>query len=528
MHRKLAVLAAAATLTGAAGLAAVAVAAADTGGTSGGFTCVAPTDARSLDVLLRDAGSPLAGQGATFVAAGVANGIDPRLLVAIAAQETALETYGPAQDIHNAFGMGPGIRYTSDAAGIRAAAENLARNYVADGLGTIPAIAAKWAPLGASNDPGGLNASWTSGVSNFFRSLGGNPDVPVVLAAQPATCTGTPAPLVTVKPLGAAHATLIQGPDDRGGTHDPAFNLAGGSYNWQSIWAVDLGVPVGTPVYAVVTGKIITVHSGGVGRFAGIGVGLDSGRGIAAYYAHLNAVRVHPGQTVTAGQIIGATGEANGVAHLHFALGRSYADGTPSNGLDPRPFIANAAVSAAVVGLRPATAGPHGTSVLPEGSGTPVVTVWGGNAPRVVGPGPGGGNTPGTATPATIAGFAFPLAVRPGGIVRYAAPNCSHHEFCTVVLHAHNATAVVAAASGTLLAPSTTDRSRGIAFWIRTPDGDIAYGPLAGYAPGVVSGASVTAGQLLGTSGPTLEIGWVQYGVSVNPWPLLTAVRPTN
>ena len=528
MRRNIALLAAAATLCGVTG--AVALATASGSGPDGVLVCTSPTDAHAIDAMLAQAGSPLAGNGATFVAAGVANGIDPRLLVAIATQETSLETYGPAQAIHNAFGMGPGIAYSSDADAIRAAAENLARNYVADGITTIPAIAAKWAPVGAANDPGGLNDSWSSGVSQFFRALGGNPDLPVVLAAQPDSCGATAAAMVTVKPLGAAKYTLIQGPDDPGGTHGAAFNLAGGSYNWQSIWAVDLGVRVGTPVYATFTGKIITVHSGETGRFAGIAVGLDSGRGLAAYYAHLSAVRVHPGQLVTAGQLIGATGSADGVAHLHFALGRSYADGNPSNGLDPRPFIAHAAVSAAVAEerLHLAIAPTGHPSGLALGTGTPVVTVWGGNTPQITGTGPGAGDTPGTTTPATIPGFAFPLAVRPGGQVRYAAPDCSHHEFCTVILHAHAGTPVVAATAGTLLAPSDADRTRGIAFWIQTSAGLVAYGPLAGYDHGIVSGASVRAGQPLGISGPTLEIGWMQDGVSVNPWPLLTAVRPTD
>jgi murein DD-endopeptidase MepM/ murein hydrolase activator NlpD len=529
MRSKFVLLAAAATLCGATGVASLA-AAANGGGSDNALTCVGPTDARGIDALLSNAGSPLAGQGGTFVTAGVRAGIDPRLLVAIAAQETMLETYGPARVIHNAFGLGPGIAYATDAAGINAAADNLARGYIADGVTTIPTIARRWAPPGAANDPGNLNASWPSGVGQFFRQLGGNPDAPVLLTAQPSGCTGTAAQtLVTVKPLGAVRATFIQGPDDRGGTHDPAFNLAGGSYNWQSIWAVDLGVPVGTPVYAVFSGRIVTVHSGESGRFAGIGVGLESGRGLASYYAHLSSVRVAPGQQVTAGQQIGTTGEANGVAHLHFALGRSYADGSPSNGLDPRPFLAHAAVSAAAAVVRLSVAVTRPADVIPLGSGRPVVTVWGGNTPSVTGSGPSAGDTPGTTSPATVAGFAFPLAVRPGGKVRYAAPNCTHHVFCAVTLHAHAGTAVVAASAGTLEAASPTDRSHGIGFWIATPaSGRLAYGPLATYAHHIGPGITVTAGQKLGTTAGALALGWTQYDVSVNPWPLLTAVRPTD
>jgi hypothetical protein len=524
MRRNFVLLAAAALLSGSGAAAAIA-GATPVGGADSALSCTGPTDAAAIDQMLSNAGSPLAGQGATFVAAGVAHGIDPRLLVAIAAQETMLETYGPAQAIHNPFGLGPGIPYPTESAAIQAAAGNLAQNYVADGLTTISEIAGKWAPPGASNDPNGLNLSWPSNVAHFFRVLGGNPDAPIVLTSQPASCTTVAASaMITVKPLGAVDGTFIQGPAQPGGTHDPAFNEANGSGNWQSIWAVDLGVPVGTPVYATFSGRIVSVHSGGSGRFAGIGVGLDSDRGLAAYYAHLSSVDVAPGQTVAAGQIIGATGEANGVAHLHFALGRSYDDGSPSNGLDPRPFLAHAAVSAAA-----AEAALASQQQLPTGTGTPIVTVWGGNTPLTVGPGPEGGNSPGTTTAATISPFAFPIALRPGGQVRYAPPTCAPGDLCTVDLATPPHADVVAASPGTLEGASPAEQGKGIAFWIRTPAGArIGYGPLAGYQAGVVAGAQVTLGEPLGSSAGSVAIAWTESGVSVNPWPLLTAVRPSN
>ena len=73
--------------------------------------CVAPTDAAGIDAMLAAAGSPMAGEGPTIVTEAAAAGIDPRAIVAIAAHETMLETYGPAQEIHNPFGLGPGIAF---------------------------------------------------------------------------------------------------------------------------------------------------------------------------------------------------------------------------------------------------------------------------------------------------------------------------------------------------------------------------------------------------------------------------------
>ena len=41
--------------------------------------------------------------------------------------------------------------------------------------------------------------------------------------------------------------------------------------------------------------------------------------GLRFYYAHLSEIDVLPGQYVEAGQQIGLSGSANGVAHLHSA-----------------------------------------------------------------------------------------------------------------------------------------------------------------------------------------------------------------
>ena len=162
------------------------------------MTCVAPGDARGIDAMLQRAGSPLAGEGATFVTEATAAGLDPRALVAIAAHETILETYGPAQVIHNPFGLGPNIFFPSEADAIARAASTLAAGYIAEGRTAIPDIGAKWAPVGASNDPGGLNDNWSAGVGAYYAAMGGDPARPILLADQEAApgCSGAaPAPL---------------------------------------------------------------------------------------------------------------------------------------------------------------------------------------------------------------------------------------------------------------------------------------------------------------------------------------------
>jgi hypothetical protein len=100
--------------------------------------------------------SPLSGLGQAFVFEGEAHGVDPRLLVAIALQESRLGTQGSGAGRHNAFGLGPGNAYLTWQAGVAAAARTIA-SYARDGLSTIVQIQTRWAPVGASNDPAGLN-----------------------------------------------------------------------------------------------------------------------------------------------------------------------------------------------------------------------------------------------------------------------------------------------------------------------------------------------------------------------------------
>jgi hypothetical protein len=366
----LAALAGSAALVGAAAV----PAGAQTAGVVTHMTCLAPGDAAGIDAMLERAASPLAGEGATFVEAASAEGLDPRALVAIAAHETMLETYVPSQAIRNAFGLGPGIAFASEEAAIRRAAATLGAYYLAEGRTTLGAIGAKWAPLGAANDPGGLNAHWEDGVGTYYAALGGDPARPVLTASQDAV------------------------PSCAGGT-----TLA-----------------------------------------------------------------------------------------------------PPVTGAD-------------------ASAGP------------PVVTAWGGAAPRAAGPGAADGGDPATGAPAVIDGFVFPLALAPGAPAAYrdgyadAGPDTcddGRHQ-CGVVITTAPGDAVVAMAAGTLRGADPAEREAGIAFWIETPGGDrLGYGPLAAYEPGVAEGAAVAPGAHLGTGAGAVRVAWERGGVRIDPFGMLEATRP--
>ena len=97
---------------------------------------------------------------------------------------------------------------------------------------------------------------------------------------------------------------------------------------------IDLAVPIGTPVRAAGAGTVSKVRldrdSAG-----GLAVSLAHTPHIATYYAHLSQPIVRVGQHVSAGEIIGYSGDTGRVtgAHLHFGV---YVDGVP---VDPLPYL---------------------------------------------------------------------------------------------------------------------------------------------------------------------------------------------
>ena len=81
----------------------------------------------------------------------------------------------------------------------------------------------------------------------------------------------------------------------------------------------DLLSPAGTPIHAPAGGRIILARDL---YFTGNTVLIDHGLGLLSLLAHMSVLKVHEGDTVTAGQIVGevgATGRVTG-PHLHWAV----------------------------------------------------------------------------------------------------------------------------------------------------------------------------------------------------------------
>jgi murein DD-endopeptidase MepM/ murein hydrolase activator NlpD len=102
---------------------------------------------------------------------------------------------------------------------------------------------------------------------------------------------------------------------------------------YQSLHAgVDFPAPEGTPVYALSSG---TVSKTGSDATSGNYVEINHAQLFATSYLHLSSIAVQPGQTVTAGTMIGRVGSTGRVtgAHLHFGVKRG---GVP---VDPMPYV---------------------------------------------------------------------------------------------------------------------------------------------------------------------------------------------
>lgn len=86
--------------------------------------------------------------------------------------------------------------------------------------------------------------------------------------------------------------------------------------------ALDIAGPVGSAVRAAHAGTVARVSVGTYDTGYGTNVWINDGDGIRTHYAHLSSVSVSVGQSVSAGQVIGArgnTGRSTG-PHTHFEV----------------------------------------------------------------------------------------------------------------------------------------------------------------------------------------------------------------
>jgi murein DD-endopeptidase MepM/ murein hydrolase activator NlpD len=85
--------------------------------------------------------------------------------------------------------------------------------------------------------------------------------------------------------------------------------------------AIDIGLPIGTPILAIDQGVVTHVQSKDVG-YAGIWTAIRHPSGISSRYIHLSRTLVEVGQLVQRGEQIGLSGDtgSRGLPHLHLDL----------------------------------------------------------------------------------------------------------------------------------------------------------------------------------------------------------------
>lgn len=128
----------------------------------------------SLLALEEKLGGKLSGTAKDFISAGQKFDLNPLFLASIAMHETGNGTSKAIHEKNNVAGMmgKNGLRsYSTMQESIEAMASNLRRNYLNQGLTSVSQIGAKYAPVGASNDPTGLNNHWVTGVTKKLNSF---------------------------------------------------------------------------------------------------------------------------------------------------------------------------------------------------------------------------------------------------------------------------------------------------------------------------------------------------------------------
>ena len=130
----------------------------------------------TAELLNKSLSGRLADKGSTIVSIGNKYGVDPAFLAAVLHHESGNGTSSAIINRNNPGGIMDASTgwstlksFSTLDEGIEYTASNLKKNYLEQGLTTISKIGAKYAPVGAANDPRGLNNYWTSNVSTLYN-----------------------------------------------------------------------------------------------------------------------------------------------------------------------------------------------------------------------------------------------------------------------------------------------------------------------------------------------------------------------
>jgi len=117
---------------------------------------------------------------------------------------------------------------------------------------------------------------------------------------------------------GSEGSTTVPGPDSKNWTGRYGEKRSGG----RTHKGIDVALPVGTPLKAVMDGVVSAAQGGSGARSYGLYVSIEHSGGKSTLYAHMSKIMVKVGDKVTKGQIIGLSGNTGFSTgpHLHFEL----------------------------------------------------------------------------------------------------------------------------------------------------------------------------------------------------------------
>ncbi len=136
-----------------------------------------------------------------------------------------------------------------------------------------------------------------SGLTNLNRNIQGG----VIPNNFRSADNSTPVPGYFIKPVNGPRCRLTQGKHNR--------------------YAIDIGCPTGTPIYASAPGRVIFAKVGWNGAFGNLVI-IAHPNGTQTFYAHQSKLAVSIGDQVSQGDIIGYvgnTGRSTG-PHIHFEV----------------------------------------------------------------------------------------------------------------------------------------------------------------------------------------------------------------
>lgn len=144
---------------------------------SDGVNCTASgeIDTKKIDDTLSKAGA-FSGQREAFVKVAEKYKIDPILMIAISIHETG---WGKSQAVmlhNNPSGQMIGseiIHFDSLEEGLDMTGKTINNLWNERGLNTLEKLGSAYAPIGAANDPTGLNVNWVPTIAKFIEELGG-------------------------------------------------------------------------------------------------------------------------------------------------------------------------------------------------------------------------------------------------------------------------------------------------------------------------------------------------------------------